>query len=229
MTDAEDCYREKTCCFQAQASCSSKSPWWTTSHSLKRSRRKSVQHQQQQRKKRQQLRASAAVAEVSNSRRVPWCTGTTTSYYLYARNTRIIAAATAVMLWSMTSVATTSLPIKDDGPSSLWDMVSENPDYSKLVACLDMADASIVEALRASAEYPATLFAPSDSAFEEPDWGYGVVEAMAVTANNISTTTMDSSIFNSRWVASFKRSSKKGTRYYWSLVEIHVFAHRWYY
>lgn len=142
---------------------------------------------------------------------------------------KIIAAAAAVMLWSMPSVATALLPIEDDGPSNLWDMVSENPDFSKLVACLDMADPSIVEALRASAEYPATLFAPSDSAFEEPDWGYGVVEAMVFTANNISIA-MDSSIFNSRWVTKFKKGYPEGTIIlYRSLVEIHVVAHRWYY
>lgn len=65
----------------------------------------------------------------------------------------------------------------DPKPDNLWDTISGDPDYSKLTACLEMADPSVAELLRAipgaAAAQPLTLFAPRDSAFEKPAWRGG--------------------------------------------------------
>lgn len=56
----------------------------------------------------------------------------------------------------------------------MWDAISGDLNYSKLAACLQAADPSLIQALRDSQQNPLTLFAPGDSAFEEPSWDYAI-------------------------------------------------------
>lgn len=71
------------------------------------------------------------------------------------------------------SAAPSPSPLHDN----LWDTISGDPDYSKLTECLEMADPSVADLLRAAsgsaAGQPLTLFAPKDEAFEQPAWRGG--------------------------------------------------------
>ena len=75
-----------------------------------------------------------------------------------------------------TTATTTAAPSPSPSPhhDNLWDTISGDPDYSKLTACLEMADPSVADLLRAAsgsaAGQPLTLFAPNDEAFEQPAW-----------------------------------------------------------
>lgn len=86
-----------------------------------------------------------------------------------------VPAATATAAVAVTAAAAAAAA--DSKSNSLWDTISGDPDYSKLTACLLMADPSVAELLRAipstAAAQPLTLFAPRDSAFEQPAWRGG--------------------------------------------------------
>lgn len=87
--------------------------------------------------------------------------------------TMVIAASAMLFPDPVISVATAPFathPEVDRAASSLWDLISEDPNYSKLTACLKVADPSIAAALAGSGEDPLTLFAPKDSAFHQHDW-----------------------------------------------------------
>lgn len=86
-----------------------------------------------------------------------------------------VAGAAAVLFFksivpaaAASNIATTTE--KNAAAGSLWELVSEDPSYSNLTACLNMADPEIVAALSSSGERPVTLFAPKDEAFSQQDW-----------------------------------------------------------
>lgn len=72
------------------------------------------------------------------------------------------------------AAAVTAPPSPSPLHDNLWDAISGDPEYSKLTACLEMADPSVADLLRAAsgsaAGQPLTLFAPKDEAFEQPAW-----------------------------------------------------------
>lgn len=96
----------------------------------------------------------------------------------------VAVVATAAVLYCCCSSSSSRVAASPDGVDSidaqldgyassattLWDIVSRDPDYTKLTACIQMADPAIRDALSGSDANPLTLFAPKDSAFEHPDW-----------------------------------------------------------
>lgn len=87
----------------------------------------------------------------------------------------VLCFLSGAVLSSSTAVADTSVgnpsTAEDAGSqTSLWELISGHANYTKLAACLQAADPSLVAALRDSRQHPLTLFAPDNAAFEQPDW-----------------------------------------------------------
>ncbi|CAM9636936.1 unnamed protein product, partial [Ectocarpus sp. 12 AP-2014] len=99
--------------------------------------------------------------------------------FMCARSAKVVLLSVVLSLSPMwcrvggVTVAPTPAPAEHD--DSLWDTISGDPDFSKLTACLEMADPSVMDLLKASpgsaaTAQPLTLFAPTDMAFEQPAW-----------------------------------------------------------
>ncbi|CAN0227327.1 unnamed protein product, partial [Ectocarpus sp. 12 AP-2014] len=99
--------------------------------------------------------------------------------FMCARSAKVVLLSVVLSLSPMwcrvggVTVAPTPSPAEHD--DSLWDTISGDPDFSKLTACLEMADPSVMDLLKASPgsatiAQPLTLFAPTDLAFERPAW-----------------------------------------------------------
>ena len=125
------------------------------------------------------------------------------------RTTAAAAAATAatallLLLCCLPPLfaSASSLPERGGEPSNLWDVISRDPEYSKLTACLQTADPAVEAALRASDVRPLTLFAPKNSAFERPDWAWARGASASASApaavGAVVGNDNSSSIFNNR-------------------------------
>lgn len=117
---------------------------------------------------------------------------------LFGRAFNAAVCATTILLFHNVVGSTAAvLDFKTDldgteATASLWDVINEDPSYSKLVSCLTMADPSIASALAGSGEDPLTLFAPKDAAFDEQDW------SRAPTMPRNLAELANDTIFNSR-------------------------------
>lgn len=99
-------------------------------------------------------------------------------------------AVIVALCWRLSS--STALAVS----STLWDVVSTDPDYSMLTSCFEKADPALVDALRRSDEQPLMLFAPSNCGFQESDWSRRL-DTSSVAGNN--------SIFHLRRVVEIRR------------------------
>lgn len=99
--------------------------------------------------------------------------------FVSARSAKVVLLSIVLSLSPMwcrvggVTTAPTPAPTEDD--DNLWDTISADPVFSKLTACLEMADPSVMDLLKASpgsaaTAQPLTLFAPTDLAFEQPAW-----------------------------------------------------------
>lgn len=94
-----------------------------------------------------------------------------------ARSAKVVLLSVVLSLspmWCRVGGVTVA-PTPAEHDDSLWDTISGDPDFSKLTACLEMADPFVMDLLKASpgsaaTAQPLTLFAPTDLAFEQPAW-----------------------------------------------------------
>lgn len=111
--------------------------------------------------------------------------GAASSSSLFPGSAQLLLLLLSIALLSLTTPAgcvgsTTATAAPSPSPplhDNLWDAINGDPDYSKLTACLEMADPSVADLLRAASGsasgQPLTLFAPKDDAFGQPAWRGG--------------------------------------------------------